>query len=256
MGSSCYKYVDSPLPVILLGIITCLLVYGWKDVLVHLSEVSDHARERAHILDDVLFFCLILVVGLCAFPGMSMLQLTCGFILGFTESFIVSVVATIVVSCLAFALGRYFLQDLLRDYLEENDLSTVRKILRSVERQNGIFLQVLFRLMFVPLFVKNYGPSVINTTFLDFSIAVVVTTPIYVGIFTFLGSHAKTLADIATGKVSDDSFSGLGWMELLPLILSLVAGAAFTLLAYFEFRRITKEEAALLAEEQDRLVSS
>lgn len=234
-----------------------LFIYGWKDVLTYLSSVSDEARSKSHILVDVLFLGLMVIVGVCGFPGMSMIELTCGFVLGFTEAFILSVIAISVVSFTAFAIGRFYLKDMLKEYLDDSDLHTLKKVLKSVERRNGITLQILFRLMFVPLFIKNYGPSVIETRFRDFAVAVVVTTPIYVAILTYLGSQAKTIADIATGKIAGSS-SQLGWMEILTLVLSVVAGVAFTLIAYFEFKRITREEESLesQADEEDRLVEA
>lgn len=249
-----------PLSILLLrrlGIIVSLFVYGWKDVLTYLSSVSDEARSNSHVLVDLLFLGLIFIVGVCGFPGMSMIELTCGFVLGFSEALILSVVAISIVSFTAFAIGRYYLKDLLKEYLDDSDLHTIKKILKSVERRNGITLQILFRLMFVPLFMKNYGPAVIETHFRDFAIAVVVTTPMYVAILTFLGSQAKTIADIATGKISGSS-SNLGWMEILPLVLSVVAGVAFTLIAYFEFKRMTREEERLESQpdEEDRLVEA
>jgi hypothetical protein len=47
-------------------------------------------------------------------------------------------------------------------------------------------------------------------------------------------------------------------MEILTLVLSVVAGVAFTLIAYFEFKRITREEESLdsQADEEDRLVEA
>jgi uncharacterized membrane protein YdjX (TVP38/TMEM64 family) len=241
------------------GVITCILVFGWRDVLTYISNMADEARSRSHVLDDLLFAGLISVVGIFGLPGMSMIELMCGFVLGFAESFILSTVTVLVVSLVAFWIGRYFFRDILKSYMDEEDSSLFKKVLQAIERRNGIGLLVLFRLMFIPFFIKNYGPSVIDTKFFDYTVAVVLTTPIYVVILTFLGSHAKTIADIATGKVADSS-SGFGWMEIVPLVVSILAGISFTFLAYLEFRKLTKEEELLRnnkeAEEEVHLVSS
>ena len=219
------------------GAITCILVFGWREVLSYISNVADQARSRSHILDDVLFAGLIALVGLFGLPGMTMIELMCGFVLGFLESFILSVVTVIIVSFIAFGIGRYFFRDILKSYVEEEpDTATAKQILKAIERRNGVGLLILFRLLFIPFFIKNYGPSVIETKFVDFAISVIVTTPMYVVILTFLGSHAKTIADIATGKVTDSS-SGFGWVEIVPIAVSILAGISFTALAYIEFRK-------------------
>ncbi len=223
-------------------------------MLTYISNLADSARGRSHILDDLAWFGIIFFIGLFGLPGMSMIELTCGFVLGFVEAFILSLVAVTSVSLVAFWVGRFLFRDMLKSYLEEDsDATTFKKALKSIERRNGIGLLVLFRLMFVPLFVKNYGPSVINTKFSDYSIAVVVTTPLYVGLLTFLGSQAKTIADIATGKVTDPS-SGFTWIEIAPLVVSILAGIAFTVLAYVEFKKLTAEDGESTTEEEASLM--
>jgi len=241
---------------VVVAIITCIFVYGWKDVLMYISKVADNARGRSHILDDLLFFGIIVVVGICGLPGMTMIELTCGFVLGFLESFILSTIAITAVSLAAFGIGRYLFRDILKTYLEEDsDTTTFKNVLKSIERRNGIGLLVLFRLMFVPLFIKNYAPAVINTKFSDFSIAVLITTPFYVSILTFMGSHAKTIADIATGKVAGPE-SSFGWVEIAPIAISIVAGLGFTTLAYFEFRKLTQENSSSQPDEQVSLMNA
>ena len=231
-----------------IGGITCLIVFGWKQVLEFLISVANNARERAHILDDLLFFGLILVVGVLAFPGLSMIELACGFVLGFTEAFIVSVIAVTSVSFLAFGLGRYFLRSTIAGYLEDSEMHNLKLFLKSIERRNGIVLLTLFRLMFIPLFVKNYGPAVIKTRFVDYAVAVLITTPLYVAMLTFIGSRAKTIAELAAGKASQDAAT-LNWMEIVPLVVSIVAGIIFTWLAYVEFKQLTQADAAGADEE-------
>ena len=216
----------------------------------YISNLADNARSRSHILDDFLFFGIIMVVGICGLPGMTMIELTCGFVLGFWEAFSLSVVAITCVSLAAFGIGRYFFRDMLKSYLEEDaDTSTLKNVLKSIERRNGVGLLVLFRLMFIPLFMKNYAPSVLNTKFSDYLLSVIITTPFYVSILTFLGSHAKTIADIATGKVADPS-SSFGWVEIAPIVISVLAGIGFTALAYFEFRKLTRDNATTVDPEE------
>lgn len=225
-----------------LGAVTCLGIFGWHRVLEFLVSVADQARNRSHILNDLLFFGLILVVGLLAFPGMSMIELACGFVLGFTEAFIVSLTALVVVSFIAFGIGRYYLRGTIRNYLEDSEMHSLKLFLKSVERRSGVVLLTLFRLMFIPLFAKNYGPSVIETRFRDYAIAVLLTTPLYVAMLTFIGSRAKTIAELATGTAAGDS-SAIGWMEIVPIVVSVLAGVIFTWLAYIEFKKLSAADA-------------
>ena len=229
--------------VITAGAIVCLAVFGWQEVAGFLVRVADDARSRSHILDDLLFGFLIAIVAILALPGTSMLELICGFVLGFTEGFIVSLISIIVSSIVAFLLGRYFLRDHISNYLNQTSASdgdnpsTFKMFLKSIEQRNGVVLLILFRLMFIPMFVKNYGPSVINTSIWHYLVAVLVTTPPYVAIFSFLGSHAKSIADIAAGG---DNTGGdhVVWTQIIPIVVSVLAAIIFTTLAYMEFRQL------------------
>jgi len=237
-----------PFIVNIIGAIVCLAVFGWQEVAGFLVNVANDARSRSHILDDLLFGFLIATVAILALPGTSMLELICGFVLGFTEGFIVSLISIISSSIIAFLLGRYFLREHISNYLNQTSASdgdnpsTFKMFLKSIEQRNGIVLLILFRLMFIPMFVKNYGPSVINTSIWHYLIAVLLTSPPYVAIFSFLGSHAKSIADIAAGD--NEGGDHLVWTQIIPIIVSILAAVIFTTLAYLEFRQIQATTAA------------
>lgn len=195
---------------------------------------ADYIQLHSMILADALFFVLIVSVALFAFPGMSMLELTCGFVLGFRQGFFVCTLALIAGACASFWVGRNYIRDHLVAYMAESEAHTFKLFLRSLERRNGVILLILFRLMFVPLFVKNYGPSILRTSFSHYFAAVVVTTPPFAALFTFLGSHMKDIADITNGGDPANATS-LNWMEIVPIVVSIVAGTLFSVLAYLEF---------------------
>lgn len=211
----------------------CLSVYGWKRVLESLTSAADNARGSAHFLEDMLFFVLLVVVGVCLFPGMTMIELTCGFVFGFKEGFVVNYLGTVVAAMVSFMLGRFYLREKISAYLDSGDSVTFGRFLRAIERKNGVVLLSLFRLMLVPFFVKNYGPSVINTSLVHYTIAVLITTPVFVGLLTFIGSEAKSIADVAAGG----SHVTITWFEIVPVVVSVLAGCVLTWLALVEFRR-------------------
>lgn len=222
---------------LLIGIIVCLCVYGWKEVLSFISAASNAARVRSHFLDDMFFYMLLVLVGTCAFPGMSMIELTCGFVLGFKEGFVVCLLGTVSASVVSFSLGRYYMMDSINEYL--NSDGKFRLYLQSIEQRNGLTLLVLFRLMFIPFFIKNYGPSVIKTTTVShFLLAVLLTSPPYVALLTFIGSEAKSITDIVAGG----GHAEFRWIDLIPVVVSIIAGALFAWLAYVEFQSLTKQE--------------
>jgi uncharacterized membrane protein YdjX (TVP38/TMEM64 family) len=179
-----------------------------------------------------MFFIMIMIVAICAFPGMSVLELTCGFVLGFREGFAVCVISLVAGACASFWIGRNYMRGHITSYLEESEAHSFKLFLRSLERRNGVILLILFRLMFVPLFVKNYGPSILRTSFIHYLIAVLVTTPPFAALFTFMGSHMKNLAD---NGIAASGPASLSWMEIVPLVVSVVAGTVFSVLAYLEF---------------------
>jgi uncharacterized membrane protein YdjX (TVP38/TMEM64 family) len=215
-------------------------VFGWKSVLNALASAAESARSRAHILDDLLFFSIIVGGSICALPGMSMIEIACGFILGFWEAFFVNLISMVVGGCLAFFLGRRYFKSMINQYLESSDLKTMKLFLRSLEQRSGIVLLILFRLMLIPLFVKNYGPSVVDVQFTHYLVAVVATTPFFVAMLSYIGSRAQTMADIASRGTLD----AIPWFEYVALIVSIAASLAFTWLAYREFVKLSgiKEE--------------
>ena len=234
MGSFRISQVSS------LAIIACLSIFGWKSVLNALVNVAESARNRGHVLDDILFFVIIVSASICGLPGMSMIEIACGFILGFWEAFLVNFISLVVGGSAAFLLGRKYFKTMINQYLESSDLRTMKLFLKSLEQRSGIILLVLFRLMLIPLFVKNYGPSVIHVQFSDYLVAVLVTTPFFVAMLSFIGSRAQTIADIA----SRSSLDSIPWYEYGVLAISIIASLIFTWMAYREFVKLSgmKEE--------------
>ena len=216
---------------LILIISTLLLIFhfGWESILKFLLSLSTN-RPVAYIL----FISVLICVPLIAAPGLTVIEIAAGFVLGWGEGFGIVLVGTVSGSLVCFQVGRKFLRERIREYFDKN--TKFRIILKLIQNNENkkLFILILFRLLFIPLFIKNYGPAILDIDLYTFFLAVIITTPPFAALLTFIGSKAKDIASIVgTGKFE-------AW-ELIPVVVSV---SAFLVFSFFIFREWKKLEAA------------
>ena len=163
-----------------------------------------------------------------------------GYLFGFRQGTVVSVVGKSLASWLSILLARYVVKrSSWRDYLF-NKFTMLRAIEVAV-RKNGFPIIVMVRLLALPLLVKNYGLGILDGVPVWHIMAASTLTGIpFAMAWSYLGSTASTLVDIYNGKSAS--------LDLPPWAMGLGAFAVLSMW-WVIFTRVREAYASIVAEE-------
>ncbi|KAF0720276.1 hypothetical protein AaE_010343 [Aphanomyces astaci] len=119
--------------------------------------------EQTHQVSGGLIYVLIYAACVILCCPSTVLDLLAGYIFGFGVGTAVAVGGRTLGSVAAFLLGRYVMQDTVRQKLHDGQ-PMLRAWALLLER-NEIQFVVLVQFAYIPLFVKNYGLALLNVSF-------------------------------------------------------------------------------------------
>lgn len=201
-------------------------------------------------LTELLFSLVICIAAVVCIPGISIFEIMTGVLFGFGVGFVISYAGVLASACVSFVLGRYLLQHRVAAGLSE--FKFWRK-LNYVIARDGFRMLCLMNCICIPLFVKNYGPSVIpSVTFKSFIISTAIVSAPHVALFTLIGSSATSF--IAVASVSGWKEAGLRfWVEVGGVIVSVVATCILIAWCYRMFNAIQLPEDSIELPDDSRI---
>mmetsp|Transcript_69587 Transcript_69587/g.148859 ORF Transcript_69587/g.148859 Transcript_69587/m.148859 type:complete len:317 (+) Transcript_69587:107-1057(+) len=221
-----------------------MLYFGPMAVLRHLL-----VRLPAHPGWDWYFamgvvITLSIVVLLPIWPPLCMAS---GLFFGFCGGSLLNCAAILSAAAVSTALGRSLLREPVRQWLESGDYPRVRRIMLMLEDEEAsLSLLMLFRFLFIPMFIRNYGPSALHVPFWKIMLG---SVPHSAWISVMLASVGATFQDLAElireGKEFD--FKALRWQQVLVLLVSFFVTCLLAVYAHRQYsQRLAAEEAAKL----------
>lgn len=112
-----------------------------------------------------------IVVILPIWPPMCMLN---GLVFGMVTGSILNFIAIFGAAFISIVLGRSLCQEAVRSCIFDGDYPTFRRILMILEdNENTIKFLLLFRFLFIPMFIRNYGPAVLEVPLWKILISVI-----------------------------------------------------------------------------------
>lgn len=231
-----------------------MLYYGATDVLRYLLNLLPEDPGVEWKVAMVIMTTLSIVMLLPIWPPCVMAM---GLLFGFWEGMCLSFAAIYSAAILSFVLGQCFLQEPVRDCVDRGKYSNVKRMMRVLEDEDdSLKFMILFRFLFMPMFIRNYGPSTLNIPFWKLCVAAIPHS-IWISIlFASLGATFKDTAQLLRNG-GEMSFKDLSWQQGLIFIVALLVAIGLAIYAHNKYlERLEQDEAAdLLAQGNARPVT-
>lgn len=178
----------------------------------------------------------------CMVPVWVPLCMVAGLIFGIPVGAAHNFVALWTGSTLSVVIGRYFFREPIRERLFDGDFPTSRRLLLILEDENhSLGYQICFRFLTIPLFVRNYGPSILDIPLWKICLGCV-PHAIWVSVlFASLGDTFRSVAMLLR-EGHDVSADNIKWQSLLIFILSASVTMLLSTYLYMQFMKKLREE--------------
>jgi len=168
--------------------------------------------------------------------------LICGLYYGAALNFVVIVTAAMI----SVTIGRYFLQEPVRRWLENGEYPSVTRALLILEDdENSLRFQILFRFLFIPMAFRNYGPSTLHIPLWKLYLASLPHSAWISVLFASLGATFRDTAELVRdGK--EVTFKSFKWQQVAVLGVSATVSILLAVFATHKYReRIESDDAAI-----------
>lgn len=203
-----------------------------KDVMFQLEKYGDSP-------EGMFYTAVALAVGtIICFP-VTILELFIGYTFGFYKGMMIIVLGKQSGGVVAYWLGR----TLMRQWVLDNVVAKF-KILRALEKSfqtDGLKTALLFRSMYIPVMVKNYGCAALGCGFWQASIASMVFGPLYGLSNLYIGGTARNIMELFDGSGKGDP----------NVVYMTTAIGAIGVLSVGVMMKVIRKKCDELVEEQD-----
>lgn len=211
----------------IVGIVVCvsicaligvfMLYYGSTNVLRSMLKL---VPEKPGLDWQIGYACVVTLSIAMLLPIWPPLCMGSGLIFGFIHGAVINFFAIFAAANISFCIGRLLLKEPVRNCLENGDYSRVRRMMLVLEdEENSLKFQILFRFLFIPMFIRNYGPSTLEIPMWKLSVGAIPHSVWISILFASLGATFKDTAElIRDGK--EFQFTAIKWQQ------GLLAGAA------------------------------
>lgn len=173
-----------------------------------------------------------------------------GLIFGFWRGSLANFVSIYSAALGSISIGRWLLREPVQDCIEGGDYKQLRLMMRILEdEQESIKLQVLFRFLFIPMFIRNYAPSTLAIPIWKLFVSAIPHSVWISILFASLGATFKDTAELVRDG-NEISFKGMKWQHFLIYCVSLSVMIFLSVYAWRKYNeRARQEDATSLAKE-------
>lgn len=226
--------------------------YGIAHVMYKLISLLPESPSWSWYVLMCLATMLAIVAILPIWPLLCMLN---GLVFGIVHGSILNFVAIFGAAFISLLLGRTFCQSPVRSCIFGGDYPTFKGVLMVVEdNDNTMKFLLLFRFLFIPMFIRNYGPSILEVPMWKVLISVV-PHGIWVSLlFASLGSSFQDAAQLLR-KGKELSAKSFKWQQALIVCVGFILTMVLTCYAHSKYReKLDDEDAAPLGRAEAREV--
>lgn len=187
----------------------------------------------------------------CMLPMWPPMSVAAGLMFGFVYGTILNFYSVFGASVISIALGRSILQEPVRRWLHDGDFKMVNKMLKALEEsEESLKFMILFRFLYIPLFVRNYGPSTLRISFWKLAVSCIPHSIWVAIVFCSLGLSLKDASELVQHG-EDFSLSDMRWQNLAVFVVSAIMSALLSYFAYNWYKEHCSEEAEALVPKDD-----
>eukprot|EP00747_Dinoflagellata_sp_TGD_P168166 gnl/TRDRNA2_/TRDRNA2_193931_c0_seq1.p1 gnl/TRDRNA2_/TRDRNA2_193931_c0~~gnl/TRDRNA2_/TRDRNA2_193931_c0_seq1.p1 ORF type:complete len:351 (-),score=67.44 gnl/TRDRNA2_/TRDRNA2_193931_c0_seq1:136-1188(-) len=182
-------------------------------------------------------FCIV-----AAIPVVFLLLPVPTMMFGFWPGYFLAFTALMGGALISFVIGRYFAQEPIRSFLERSRCEKTMRWLRVLEsEQESLWLLVLYRFLFIPMAVKNYGPSILHVPLSMLAASAVPHSMWSAIVFSSAGAAFRSSAELLRDGQSVH-WKAPQWQHVVGLGVGFVSAILFSSLAYRTYARKAKDE--------------
>jgi uncharacterized membrane protein YdjX (TVP38/TMEM64 family) len=245
-GSVTHYLMEYVLPVFLaLFAISLFVLFLWVGPVAVFSFMLSYIPKNPGLTDAVILCAVIVVSIVLCTPFWPPLMIVSAMVFGFWKGFLLDFCAMVIGAVLSYLIGKWLLKEPVRDYIQSSDHEGLRRMVSVVEEEGNSFkFTFLFRFLFIPIWIRNYVPSVLNVVFWHFLLSVVCHSVFICVNFALAGSAAKDMAEIIAQE--KNPWAEMEPKEMITFAVSLTASLLLSLLAYREYSmRLAEEDEAV-----------
>jgi len=229
-----------------LGSAVGIVAYGPTDLLRYLLRLvpKDPGWDVFAIMAGVISVSIVFILPI--WPPMC---LASGLIFGLVWGSILNFIAILIAALVSLWLGRVLFREPVRRMIIDGNYSQVRRIMLVLEDSNSsLQFLVLFRFLWIPMGIRNYGPATLDVDWWKLALACIPHS-IWISImFASLGASFKDLADLLRDD-KEFKLSALKWQQLL---LFAASSSVSIVLCLYAQRKYSEH----LAQEQQRFATT
>lgn len=207
-------------------------------------ESSKHRWVQALIINGVLVTLIV-----CCMPGPGLMLILDGFFFGFWPALALGITFEYIGALISWLLAHVLFKRQARELVSRSD--TLQEAFQVCEMdRTGSFL-VLFRFLFIPVWVKNYGLALLDINVFYFCLVIFPGELFYTSIFTYVGDKGRSVAEHVRKGETNKVFNDVSGLEVVIFAVSLLGGALLGILGFRAYRQ--RREALECKDSRDEL---
>lgn len=223
------------------GALCCILVFAGVGLSIILYGPNEALRHVLHLLPERPGWGWFVGLGAATSVSIVMLMpiwpplcMTAGLVFGMRWGAVLNFASITSAAVVSVCLGRWALQEPIRRMLERSDQPRIRRMMMVLEdRDSSLKFQVLFRFLFIPMFLRNYGPAALRIPLWKLCLGTLPHSAWISFLFASLGATFKDAAELIKNG-HEVSFEDMRWQQGILLLVSI---AVMVALSWYALRK-------------------
>lgn len=231
---------------VFLGFMFTIWYYGPTAVLRYLLRLPPRKPGWDWCIGLIIVTILSIVMISPIWPPLCM---AAGLLFGFWQGLCMNIVSIWTAAAISFVIGRFILREPVRNWIFSGDYPEVRRMMAIMEDENdALKVQILFRFLFIPMVIRNYGPATLAIPFWKLLVGCIPHCIWISVLFASLGATFSGTAELLRdGK--EFSFEHIRWQQGAIFIVSFCVAIVLACYAHYKYREklALDDEAASIA---------
>lgn len=247
-GNTVHYIMGYVLPVFLVLLTIWLLVlFLYIGPVAVFGFILSYLPKNPGLTEALILGAVIVVSIVFCTPFWPPLMMVSAMVFGFWKGFLLIFCAMVLGAVLSYVIGSLLMKEPFREYIESSDYHRLRRMMSVIEEEdNSLKFTFLFRFMFIPIWIRNYVPSLLNVVFWHFLLSVLCHSVVMCLNFAAAGSAMKDMAEV----IAEEKDADMKPRDMIIFAVSLTATLLLSFLAYREYSsRLSEEDAVPLLQE-------
>lgn len=186
----------------------------------------------------------------CVLPFWPPLCMCCGLIFGLGWGFLLNLSSIFTAAVLSILIGSVLFKDTIRTWIEEGSYETVRRMMLIIEDgDDSMQFLILFRFLWIPMFLRNYAPSTLEVPLWKLVVACIPHAVWIAFLFSSIGASFKNTAELLRDK-GKFNWDVVRWQDIALFVVALTFSIILAVYTHRMYTLRLEEEQGLFYEKQ------